>query len=85
MPKMEQKQYWFKAKRYGWGWYPASWQGWVVLLIYFIIFGVLIYIYETNIEKYLLPYLLSVLGLTGLLIFISYKKGEPAGWHWGKK
>jgi len=25
--------YWFKAKLYGWGWDPAIWQGWLVLLV----------------------------------------------------
>lgn len=30
------KSYWFPAKRYGWGWGPpATWQGWVVLLLWF--------------------------------------------------
>jgi len=25
-------EYWFAAKRYGWGWgLPTAWQGWVVL------------------------------------------------------
>src|ERR1019366_10065186 len=29
-------QYWFPAKRYGWGWGPPTmWQGWVVLIVWF--------------------------------------------------
>src|SRR5258708_30200028 len=29
-------QYWFPAKRYGWGWGPpTSWQGWTVLVVWF--------------------------------------------------
>lgn len=86
--KVEQKdnkKYWFKAKTYGYGWYPATWQGWLIILVYLIIFGVLIYIFETNIEKYSVFYFIAVFVLTGLLIFISYKKGEPAKWRWGKK
>src|ERR1043166_6380357 len=32
------KQYWFRAKRYGWGWgMPATWQGWALLLGYFVL------------------------------------------------
>ena len=27
---------WFKAKRYGWGWTPSAWQGWMVLLVYLV-------------------------------------------------
>jgi hypothetical protein len=34
---MDQRgEYWFPAKRYGWGWGPPRvWQGWVVLAIFF--------------------------------------------------
>ena len=28
------KKYWFKAKQYGWGWSPSSWQGWAVICLY---------------------------------------------------
>jgi len=76
---------WFKAKKYGYGWYPATWQGWLVILFYFIILIPLIYIFETDVEKYLIFYLLSVFFITGLLIYISYKKGEKASWRWGNK
>jgi uncharacterized membrane protein HdeD (DUF308 family) len=79
------KKIWFKAKRYGWGWYPATWQGWLVVLGYLAIFAVLIAIFETNIEKFLVPYLVSVFIITSALIFISYKTGEKPGWRWGDK
>ena len=29
---MERKP-WFKPKRFGYGWTPASWQGWAVTLV----------------------------------------------------
>ena len=79
------KKIWFKAKKYGWGWYPASWEGWAVILIYLLIIGVLVYIFQTNIEKYLDIYFALVFIFTALLIYISYKKGEKPGWHWGDK
>ncbi|MFA7654384.1 MAG: hypothetical protein WCX97_05140 [Candidatus Magasanikbacteria bacterium] len=85
MEQQQNNKYWFKAKTYGYGWYPATWQAWIILLVYFLILGGLIYVFETNIEKYLVSYLLAVFFLTGLLIYISYKKGEPAKWRWGKK
>ena len=28
------KKLWFKAKRFGWGWYPVSPEGWLVTIIY---------------------------------------------------
>jgi hypothetical protein len=83
--EQKEKKYWFKAKIYGFGWYPATWQGWLIILIYLAIFGMLTYIFESNIEKYSFFYFTAVSVITGLLIYISYKKGEPAKWLWGKK
>jgi hypothetical protein len=29
-------RYWFRAKRYGWGWgLPVAWQGWLILAAFF--------------------------------------------------
>ena len=78
-------KYWFKAKTYGCGWYPATWQGWLILSVYLVILGLLVYILQTNVAKYLVFYFISVFVFTGLLIYISYKKGEPTKWRWGKK
>ena len=31
----EKFQYWFPAKRYGWGWgLPQTWQGWVAFVVW---------------------------------------------------
>ncbi len=71
--------YWFKAKLYGWGWTPAKWQGWVVLLVWLAFF-----VYFTN-KFNARPVIgvFSVLLLTAVLIGICYKKGEKPGWRWG--
>lgn len=82
---MENNKYWFKAKRYGYGWYPATWQAWLIMLVYLIIFTALVFVFESNMEKYMAFYFISIFVITGLLIYISYKKGEPAKWRWGKK
>lgn len=82
--KQKDNKYWFKAKTYGYGWCPATWQAWLIISVYLIILVALIYIFETDIKKYLVSYLIAILVLTGLLIYISYKKGEPTKWRWGK-
>ena len=79
------KKIWFRAKRYGWGWYPATWQGWAVVFGYVAVLAGLICIFETNIEKFWMGYLISVFVLTGVLIYVCYKTGEKPGWHWGDK
>jgi hypothetical protein len=36
----EPPEYWFPAKRYGWGWgLPQTWQGWLVLAVFFGLLG----------------------------------------------
>ena len=76
---------WFRAKEYGYGWYPVTWQGWVVILGYFAVLVLLIYVFNTNVEKFLYYYLGSVFIITAVLIYICYKTGEKPSWRWGKK
>lgn len=76
-------QYWFPAKKYGWGWgLPNAWQGWFVLSAFVALFcaGTVIISPATHPAGYLL----YCLGLSGVLIGICYIKGEPPGWRWGK-
>ena len=77
---------WFKAKRYGWGWYPISWQGWSVTFIYILLlllFGLTIDENSTPIETSS-TFLLPITLLTISLIRICYKKGEKPEWRWGE-
>lgn len=74
------KKYWFKAKCYGYGWYPVTWQAWLILFIWFIIFTFAIY----NMDHEWLKNVIVILLATAILIYISYKKGEKARWRWGK-
>jgi len=78
---------WFKAKTYGYGWYPASWQGWGVMLLYFL--AVILSAWEilggaetgtTGVKHFLV----RVLILSILLLYLSYKKGEHPRLQWGK-
>jgi len=69
---MADKDYWFPAKRSGWGWgAPVCWQGWAVLIAYLaVVLG----------SSHVLPITqshLAVLGATALLLLICWRKGEP--------
>ncbi len=85
---MTKRKYWFKAKTYGWGWTPATWQGWLVFIGFFVVEMVLafsmgiFYISEIN-GAFDFLILSTVLAL--LLIFICYLTGEKLQWKWGKK
>ncbi|XID75622.1 hypothetical protein ACF3NA_03535 [Alkanindiges sp. WGS2144] len=72
------KKIWFPAKRYGLGWgSPVAWQGWLVLIIYFILLvsGTLLLSYHGS----MMYYLLYVFIITFILLIICYIKGEKLG------
>jgi hypothetical protein len=78
-----EREYWFPAKRYGWGWgIPTAWQGWLVLAA----FAVLLIIGSIVLPpgKQIWSYLAYVVVLCVLLIGICWLKGEPPRWRWGK-
>ena len=75
--------YWFPAKRFGWGWgLPTTWQGWAVLLGYFVLLTVVRLAFAP--DKSFIAFLAGVLGLTIALVGICLFKGEPPRWRWGR-
>jgi hypothetical protein len=79
------KRYWFKAKNFGWGWYPVTWEGWTVIAVYLlflwaIVHGSQIVFGKTN---FIIPYLTGVATLTVILLIICFKTGEKPEWRWG--
>jgi hypothetical protein len=78
----QQPEYWFPAKRYGWGWgLPVAWQGWVVLAAFIIL---------VIVGAVLLPPHRSTLKFVGYVVILSialtgacWWKGEPPRWRWG--
>jgi len=81
------EHYWFKRKLYGWGWTPAKWQGWLVLLVYFVIFFLFATTVDENsfIHEVLFTFALPITLLTIALIYICYKTGESPRWQWGNQ
>ena len=80
----DDRQYWFPAKRYGWGWsFPTTWQGWVVIAIYVILIGV----GAAFIRPALQParFAMYMLLLTCALVAVCWLTGEPPRWRWGRR
>ena len=74
---VEPKQFWFPAKRHGWGWGPPiTWQGWVVLAAFFLLLlaGAFLFLPTHNI----LAFLAYTVVICVVLVAICYAKGEPA-------
>ncbi len=75
-------RYWFRAKRYGWGWgLPLTWEGWVSLVVFvgLIVADIVVFAPHTA----AVPFIGSVLVLGGLFTAVCWLKGEPARWRWG--
>ena len=76
MIDQQMSRYWFKRRRYGWGWYPVTWQGWASVVIYVVV------VLGAN-------SVLPVIGLpvlvvaTLLLIYLCARKGPAPRWRWG--
>ena len=83
--RKDRKDIWFPPMRYGIGWgLPVAWQGWAVLAVYFALVaaGVLL----LNRFPWLsIPFVIYVFLLTGILLFICWKKGAPPELRWGDK
>ena len=71
---------WFKRKLYGWGWTPTTWEGWLVILLWIIIFVSLV----QTMDHEWLKNIIFIIIMISILIFICYKKGEKPKWQWGQ-
>ncbi len=72
------QDFWFPAKKVGWGWkLPVKWQGWVVLAIYLAALGAGLFYVNNDGYASSSPYLVG--GLTALLVLVCYIKGEKKG------
>ena len=75
----DRDQYWFPAKRKGWGWGPPTgWQGWVVLLG---IMGSNIVAAVGLLPHHAVGFLCFVVATSLLILLICSVKGEPPAWR----
>ena len=73
---------WFRAKRYGWGWVPCAWQGWVVLAVFLVLVAAgSLFVLPAHGGLFFAGY---VVVLCALLTAVCWAKGEPPRWRWGK-
>jgi len=81
-----ERKIWFKAKPYGMGWYPATWEGWLITLFYVVLLVSSFNLVDSNsgsTSGIIFGVLLYFFVLTLYLLFIAWLKGERFGWRWG--
>jgi len=78
------KGYWFKAKLFGWGWTPARWQGWAVLLVFVALIVLNAFRFDTYPKQEKpMEFIVETIVLVMILLMICYKTGEKPHWRWG--
>ncbi|MSR70518.1 hypothetical protein EXS62_00545 [Candidatus Kaiserbacteria bacterium] len=80
------QKYWFKAKRYGYGWYPATWEGWLIMLLFLVLMLANFYRIDSSshsVSDTLINFIPQTALLVAALWYIAHKTGEPARWRWG--
>lgn len=80
------EHFWFKRKVFGWGWVPATWQGWISLVIFLLIFIAIYVPFLSNgqIEaRDVVVFLIEILAWFFALIGLCLITGEAPKWQWG--
>ena len=81
-------RYWFKRRRFGYGWTPVTREGWLTLILYLgaILAGAIVLgaFTVTPPGWTIAVYLAIVLVLTLAVFAITFKKGPTPKWRWGR-
>lgn len=92
MTKRVEKQYWFKPKKYGWGWgLPATWQGWLSFGLFLAIWllALVWLVFPDTTQDIPITNIVLFLGIMVVdivaLLYVSFKHGEPPKWRWRGK
>jgi nitrate reductase gamma subunit len=81
--KMEKiKKLWFKAKPYGYGWYPSTWQGFLIILISVSVF--MFFWIDIIQGKNIFIGSAAIIANFIILFLVCYARGEKPRWRWGK-
>lgn len=80
------KQKWFVRKTYGYGWYPATWQGWTLTATYIIVVLWLAHFVDKRQSGWQVftTFGIPLIVVTTIFLLITYKTGEKPRWQWGK-
>jgi len=81
-------KYWFKRRRYGWGWMPVTPAGWLVLgavLVIAVGGGMALRLARPTDSTPQMVYRLVVLVSVLALLVVARLKGPAPRWRWGRK
>jgi predicted anti-sigma-YlaC factor YlaD len=78
---------WFKRKTYGYGWTPATKEGWWVIVVYtlFVTLSGIYFVRDAATVADIALFCLSLVAASAILIGVCIKKGETPRWQWGER
>lgn len=92
MPNQDKQQYWFKAKKYGWGWgLPVNRKGWIAFMVFIAVWlvALLSLVGPSGTEQPSTAavglFVVIVIADVAGLMYVSFKYGEPPKLSWGTK
>lgn len=80
------KRYWFRRKIWGWGWVPATWEGWLVLAWFVAVIVWNFFRIDSashSVSDTLINYIPQTALALLVLVFVCIWTGEPPKWMWG--
>lgn len=83
------KKYLMKRRRYGWGWIPTSWQGWLFLVLQLsVIVTTATFLpvkpTQPTIAELVRFFLIVGFSITSIILISTVTSPTPK-WRWGKK
>jgi hypothetical protein len=82
-------KYYMKRRRYGWGFMPTSWQGWLFLALQLAVLLVAATFLPAKPQQPTSSQLAKYILLVGLvvitIILVAFMVGPKPHWRWGKK
>ena len=75
--------YWFKRRRYGYGWTPSTWQGWLCVAVFLAATILPIPLLGDSTTATALYLAWTLLALAAFLA-LTIAKSPTARWRWGK-
>lgn len=86
---MDKSSYWFKRRRYGYGFTPVTRQGWAVVVGYVVVVVALVPAFldapQAVAAKEAGFFVMLVTAATAGLLLVCISKGPRPKWRWGKK
>ncbi len=77
---------WFKRKRYGYGWTPATKEGWWVVVLYTLVVMLAAFTFlRATPSPRDVALFVGVMGFaSAALIYVCFRTGETPRWQWGE-